>query len=327
MALLDCIIIGGSYAGLSAALTLGRARRSVLVLDAGEPRNAASQSIHNLAGNEGISPIAWREKILTELAAYKTVRVEHGRAASASKASDKFSVDYESGPKSHQATSRTLLLSMGVSAAFPALLSSLPTDKSLWWGTKVFHCPYCSAYEASHSGTMAILALPHQSANDATAMTGQLSVWAPGRVELLRNGAEWALDAAQTGALEKNGVGVVSEKVEGVELDEATGDVVVKFADGAREPTRRFASLHLRPQISLSSLSMVTSLGVALKGPFIAVDGMGKTSVPGVWAAGDCSEPKAQVALAIAAGTTAAFGVAGELGMVDWGEGKLGGRL
>jgi len=192
---------------------------------------------------------------------------------------------------------------------------------------RVFHCPYCSAFETSDK-PLGIIALPHTSANDAVGMAGQLSVWAPGKVTLLTDGRPWDKDgfnAAQMGAMEKNNVSIVTDKVASVTQDAGSADIVVEFASA--RPKLVLYSLHLRPTFSLASPDVIASLGPTQRGPIIQCDPMGKTSVPGLYAAGDAMDMKAQVELAISAGTVAAFGVAGELGMADWNDGALSGRL
>ncbi|KAI9014265.1 hypothetical protein DFJ74DRAFT_681967 [Hyaloraphidium curvatum] len=328
----DCIILGGSYAGLSCALALGRARRTVLVVDAGSPRNADSKSINNLAARDGIDPRTWRSSVLRDISTkYTTVRVADASTATSARkvAEGRFEVTIEpngDASRAETAVSRSVVLAMGVTAAFPKVLEGLPADRSRWWGSRVFHCPYCSAFENSDK-PLGILMLPNATPNDAVAQAGQLSVWCPGQVHLIMDGRQWDKDGfseAQKAALAANGVKVISAKVAAVTQDES-GDIRVAFVD--REPLV-LHSLHLRPPTSLSSPHIVSSLGPSLRGPsLIAVDGMGKTDIKGVWAAGDCAEPKAQVNLAIAAGSNAAFGVAGDLGMADWNDGKLGGRL
>lgn len=122
-----------------------------------------------------------------------------------------------------------------------------------------------------------------------------------------------------------NRVSLVTDPIASIAQDPATLDLIVSFTTG-RQPLVLY-SLHLRPTFSLASPSIVSSLGPTMRGPLIQTDPMGKTDSKGVWAAGDCMEGKAQVLLAMSTGTVAAFGVAGDLGLSDWNDGKLGGRL
>lgn len=167
-------------------------------------------------------------------------------------------------------------------------------------------------------------------------MVGQLSVWSPGNVTLLTNGRNWTrggeskdggggFNAAQLHLFEKNGTKIVQNPISEITQDSTTQDIKVVFADRNQSS---FHSLHLRPTITQSaSSSILSNLNPALRGPFIQTDTMGKTNIKGLYAAGDCMEPKAQVALAIASGMNAAFGVAGELGLEDWNAGVGGGKL
>lgn len=138
----DTIVLGGSYAGLTSALTLGRANRRVLVIDAGNPRNRASKGINNLPGNDGISAAAWKDNVLKELAAkYRTVRVVEGTATAATRVSEsptRFEVVYTAkhSDEAIKVVSKTVILAMGASHAMPAVLDRLPVDQSTWWGSR-----------------------------------------------------------------------------------------------------------------------------------------------------------------------------------------------
>lgn len=139
----DCIVLGGSYAGLTAALTLGRATRRVLVIDAGNPRNASSKGINNLPGSDGIAPGAWRNNVLKEIGKYPTVEIaEQSNVVSARRVSEtptRFEVAFHPNGNSNAGktvNSRTIILAMGVINAMPSILDGLSADKSLWWGSR-----------------------------------------------------------------------------------------------------------------------------------------------------------------------------------------------
>jgi thioredoxin reductase len=132
----DAIVIGGGAAGLSAALVLGRARRDVLVLDAGAPSNAPAHGIGGLLGHEGRPPVELLAAGRAELGRFSTVEVRDATAAHGqARADGTFAVDGEA--------ARTVLLATGMRYAVP----DLPGAAELW-GADLFHCPFCHGWEA-----------------------------------------------------------------------------------------------------------------------------------------------------------------------------------
>jgi len=134
----DAIIVGGGPAGLSAALVLGRSRRSVLVIDAGNPRNAASHALHNYLTRDGANPSRFLQLARREVAAYK-VEFRSGWVSAATCTDPGFKVRLKVGGT---LTARALLLSTGV-------VDELPTISNVrdFYGKGVHHCPYCDGYE------------------------------------------------------------------------------------------------------------------------------------------------------------------------------------
>jgi thioredoxin reductase len=137
--MLDVIIVGGGPAGLSAALTLGRACRQVLLCDADEPRNAASHSLHGFITRDGTNPNELRRMARAELSTYDTVEIRSARVADAQRHERSFEVTLEDGSR---LWSRTLLLATGVLDRLPAV----PGMDDLY-GRGVYHCPYCDGWE------------------------------------------------------------------------------------------------------------------------------------------------------------------------------------
>ena len=136
----DVVVVGGGAAGLSAALVLGRSRRSVLVVDAGEPRNARADHVHNYIGSEGVTPADLLAIGREEVHQYG-VDAHRGRASSASRTGDRFSVGLDDGTS---VLARRLVLATGV-------VDELPDVPGLAerFGRDVLHCPYCHGWEVA----------------------------------------------------------------------------------------------------------------------------------------------------------------------------------
>jgi len=137
----DALIIGGSFAGLSAALYIARARRSVCVVDTGLPRNRFAQHSHGFFSHDGSAPHAMLATARSQVAAYPTVTFVDGAAATAVKRSDGFTVTLASG---EELESVRLVLAFGISDDLPQIPGLAER-----WGASVLHCPYCHGYEFS----------------------------------------------------------------------------------------------------------------------------------------------------------------------------------
>ncbi|HWN10367.1 MAG TPA: NAD(P)/FAD-dependent oxidoreductase [Pyrinomonadaceae bacterium] len=140
----DVIIVGGGPAGLSAALVLGRCRRRVVVCDAGQPRNAASHGLHLFLTRDGIEPAQFLSIAREQLRPYDTVELRSARVSSAKRLTGGFEIKLEAqdGKPEGRVTARKLLLATGV-------VDTLPNIEGLaeFYGTSVFHCPYCDGWE------------------------------------------------------------------------------------------------------------------------------------------------------------------------------------
>ena len=285
----DVIVIGGSYAGLSAAMQLARARRRVLVVDAGRRRNRFAHHSHGFLTQDGSEAAAIAAQGRAQLQAYPTVAWANETVVSAAADGDQFRVGF---PDGGTAVGRRLVLATGVN-------DTLPPVEGLGerWGRSVFHCPYCHGYELDE-GDIGVLATGELSMHHAL----MLPDW--GRVTLFLNGA-FVPDAAQAAALAARGVTVEAAPVARIE-----GEAELVLADGRRLP---MAGLFVVPRTSLPSTgggaTLADQLGCALEagpmGDFVRTDAQQATSVPGVFCCGDMARAAGNVAFAVAGGAMA----------------------
>jgi thioredoxin reductase len=281
----DAIIVGGSYGGMAAALQLARARRRVLVVDAGQRRNRFASHSHGFLSRDGEPPGAIAAEARAQLLAYPGVTWIGGMVASAAPAEEGFRVRLEGGEQ-HEA--RRLVLAIGVVDSLP----DLPGLRERW-GSSVFLCPYCDGYELDqgHLGVLATgAAWFHQ------AML--IPEW--GRTTLFTNAACHP-DAQQRAALAARGVGIEDTPVLAVGGERAT----MRLQDGR---SIALDGLFLVPRTSFAS-PVASQLGCAMEegpmGPFIRTDDRKATSVPGVFACGDAARAAGSVSLAVGDGALA----------------------
>lgn len=285
----DAVIIGGSFAGLTAALQLGRASRSVTVIDAGAPRNRNSSAAHGVAGWDGLSPSAILERFRADLRAYPSVTQRSGTVTAIHGGDGAFSVTLADGEKS---AAKRIILAHGVRDILPDIPGLAQA-----WGQTVLHCPYCHGYEVK-GAALAVLATHPMSAHQALMLRADWSA----QVTLITGGmAGLDLDALATAGVQ----------IETRVLETATADdtgIDLSLSGGA---TARFAALFVGPRTSLTA-SPADQLGCALAdgpmGPFVKVGAMAQTSVPGVFAAGDLARPMPNINFALADGAQAGTG-------------------
>ncbi|QKY03866.1 NAD(P)/FAD-dependent oxidoreductase [Janthinobacterium lividum] len=282
----DAIIVGGSYAGLSAATQLARARRRVLVIDGGQRRNRYASHSHGFLTQDGSGTAAIAAEGKAQLLAYATVTWLDGTAtqAAASSDGDGFGVTLADGSVVH---GRRLVLATGVIDELPPVIGLAER-----WGGSVFHCPYCHGYELEQ-GAIGVLATGPLSMHHAL----MLPDW--GTVTFFLNGA-FEPDAAQLAQLAARGVTVVRASVARID---GVADVVM--ADGSRHV---MAGLFVATRTGLAS-SLAGELGCLLEdgamGPFVRTDEQKASSVPGVFCCGDAGRMAGSVAFAVADGAMA----------------------
>ncbi|MGW9250307.1 NAD(P)/FAD-dependent oxidoreductase [Streptomyces badius] len=302
----DVVIVGGGAAGLSGALALARARRSVLVIDAGEPRNAPASHVHNYLGRESTPPGELLAIGRGEAAGYGAEIVE-GRVASAQRLPGNgeergFRVVTEDG---RSVEARRLLVTTG-------LVDELPPVPGLAerWGREVLHCPYCHGHEVADR-PIGVLA------------TGPLAVhqalmwrqWSDDVTLFLHTGPEPTEEEYEQ--LAARGVAVVDGEVTGLEVadDRFTGVTLASGRVVPREALVVQARFTARSAVleSLGLEPVAQEMGGTVIGSYIPTDPTGATTVPGVWAAGNVTRLTEQVIGAAAAGLMAGGAVNGDL--------------
>ncbi|MBX2979066.1 MAG: NAD(P)/FAD-dependent oxidoreductase [Flavobacteriales bacterium] len=290
----DTIIIGGSYSGLSAALTLGRARRHVLVIDANEPCNARVPHSHNLLTHDGVPPHVLRTKARADVAKYPTVQFLDGRAEQLGGTDGAFTVRSSDGTE-HRG--RKLLLALGVR-------DELPPIKGLaeCWGISAAACPFCHGYEVRDQRLVVIGNAPEN-----VHYAKLIRNWSD-RLTLCSNGPS-RFDNEQHEALRKQGITLVENPIAEV-LHEQGQVKALLFADGSR---RDADTLFLRSDTIIPK-ALTEALGVErTELGLLKVDPMQRTNVPGVFASGDCTTPMRALSAAFASGTMAGAAITHEL--------------
>ncbi|GGY88548.1 NAD(P)/FAD-dependent oxidoreductase [Pseudoduganella plicata] len=298
---MDVIVIGGSFAGLSAALQLARARRRVLLIDAGEPRNRFAATAHGFLGQDGVAPHAIRATARAQLAAYPTVRFHEGAATAVTRSTtasaEGFSVTCADGSRHGAAR---LILATGVRDTLP----DVPGLRERW-GRTVLHCPYCHGYEL-HGAPVGVLAGHEKSAHQAALLPD----WGP--TTYFTQGA-FEPDGEQTALLTARGVTIERTPVVAL-LGEAPALTGVRLADGRVVP---LGGLFVAPRTDPGPLAGQLGCAVddGMTGPLVRVDAMQQTTVPGVYAAGDAATIMHNATFASAAGVMAGVAVHQSLAM------------
>jgi thioredoxin reductase len=288
----DVIIIGGSFAGLTAASHLARARRSVTILDTGLPRNRFAAAAHNVLGFDGVSPFDIREKALADVLAYPTARHASVEATGIGGVADDFVIRTLDGGIFN---ARRVLLAYGVRDIFP----DIPGFAECW-GHTVFHCPYCHGYEVA-DGRLGLLYTGPWSMHG----TVLLKEWTSD-LTLLTNGIE--LSAEDRATVEERGVAIRAEPIAAF-VHEQGKMIAVRFADGTQLAMDGvLANPRFRPSARLHEDIGVATTETAL-GPHIAAEEFGQTSVPGIFAAGDVAIARQAINVATYSGMNAGIGI------------------
>ncbi|WP_420867428.1 NAD(P)/FAD-dependent oxidoreductase [Actinomadura bangladeshensis] len=279
------MVIGGGPAGLSAALVLARARRDVTVVDAGEPRNATAEHMQGFLTRDGMPPAALLETGRTEVRGYGGEIVSGRVERAAGDAADGFALTLADGTALR---GRRLLVTTGVTDVLP----DIPGLQDRW-GREVQMCPYCHGWEVRDQRIVVLASSPN-----SVHQASLLRQWSPD-VTFLAAKAPTGEDAAR---LDARGIRVVEAEARRLIADD---DRVTGFelADGSVLPCD---AVFVAPTW-VAKDGPLTDLGCEIgDNGFVKVDETGRTSVPGVWAAGNVTFPGGQVIMAASAGSMAA---------------------
>jgi thioredoxin reductase len=298
----DVVVVGGGAAGLSAALVLSRARRSVAVVDAGHPRNAPAAHMQGFLGSDGLPPAELLARGRAEVAAYGGHLVAGTATAVTSHAASttddhRFEVTLAEGSSLR---ARRVLVTTGLRDVVPDV-----TGVRERWGRDLLHCPYCHGYEVRDQPLGVLGGTP-----EAVAHAQLLRQWS-GDVVLFTDGT--VLTADQRERLQARAIGVVDAAVVRlvVQDDLLTG---VEIAGGRVVPR---TAVFVRPGFDPRD-ALLAGLGCDTDDQgWVVVDAGGRTSVPGVWAAGNAVNPRAQVITAAGEGSAAAIAINNDLVEAD----------
>ncbi|WP_437492199.1 NAD(P)/FAD-dependent oxidoreductase [Sorangium sp. So ce1014] len=281
----DAVIVGGGPAGLSAALTLGRARKRVLLCDAGPPRNAAAALVHGFVTRDGTPPSEFRRIAREQLAPYDSVDARDVRVEGIDGDAGQFVVRTSAG----SVEARRVLLCTGMVDELP----SLPGYRELW-GRSVFQCPYCHAWEVRGSAFGYLVP-----AAEWLEWSMFLKGWTDD-VVAFTDGA-FAIPDETRRKLDRAQVRIEERRLAGLRARQ--GHLAAVQLEGGAEVPRDV--LFARPPQRQGPL--VGALGLTLDDQgFVVVDGHKQTSRPGIYAAGDLTTPVQSAILAAAAGAQAA---------------------
>lgn len=282
----DVIIIGGSYSGLSAGMSLGRSLREVLIIDSGLPCNRQTPHSHNFITQDGETPAAISAKAKLQVDLYKTVQFYNGLAIKATKIENGFEIKTESGDLF---TARKIVFATGVKDLLPEIKGFADC-----WGISVLHCPYCHGYEVKNEKT-AIIA----NGEMGFEFSKLISNWTKD-LRLCTNGKS-ELTLEQTEILKKNGVAIFEEEIDS--FDHNSGYVSnIVFKNGEKIDVKAiYARVPFEQHCPLPK-----DLGCEINEQgYLKVDFMQKTTIPGIYASGDATTQMRSVALAVSTGSFA----------------------
>jgi thioredoxin reductase len=290
----DVVVVGGGAAGLSAALVLGRARRRVAVVDVGTPRNAPAAHMHGFLSRDGMPPRDLLAAARAEARGYGVELVDDRVV----EATTGFTVRLAGG---RRLAARRLLLATGAVDELP----DLPGVRERW-GRDLLHCPYCHGWEVRDE-PIGVLGIGPGSVEHAHL----LRQWSDDVVFFAHT---YPVTASDRAALDVRGIEVVDGQVARLVVVDDRLDAV-QLADGRAIPR---TAVFIRPPLRTREDGLTESLGCDVdEAGLVRVEAAGRTSVPGVWAAGNATNPRAQVITAAGEGSAAAIDINADLVVED----------
>ncbi|MGN7705928.1 NAD(P)/FAD-dependent oxidoreductase [Chryseobacterium sp. 22543] len=290
----DVIIIGGSYSGLSAGMSLGRSLRNVLIIDNGKPCNRQTPHSHNFVTHDGKTPGEIANLAKKDVEKYNTVRFYNGTVIKTVKITGGFRIETSSGEKFH---AKKLILASGVKDVMP----DIPGFAECW-GISVIHCPYCHGYEVKNeiTGILSNGEMAYEFSKLIFNLTKNLTLFTNGKAVLTNE---------QTEKLKQNKIMLNEDEIEEIKHENGSIQKII-FKNGKEVSLQAlYAKIPFEQNLNVSD-----DLGCELtEQGFIKVDMMQKTNVPGVFACGDNVTMMRSVANAVAQGNFAGAVVNKEL--------------
>jgi thioredoxin reductase len=286
----EVIIIGGSYSGLSAAMSLGRSLRQVLIIDSGFPCNRQTPHSHNFLTQDGETPAVISAKAKLQVERYKTVQFYNGLATKAVKTESGFEVITELG---EVFTSKKILFATGVKDLLPEIKGLAEC-----WGISILHCPYCHGYEVKGEKTAVVA-----NGDMGFEYAKMISNWTKD-LRLLTNGKS-TLTLEQTEVLNKHNIQVIESEIESFEHENGIIQQII-FQNQSKIDIR---AVYFRPALE-QHCPLLEVLGCDFtENGLIQVDFMQKTTIDGVFASGDCTTQMRSVAFAVSTGSFAGVAI------------------
>ncbi len=297
---MDCAIIGGGPAGLNAALVLGRARRHTLLFDHNRPRNAVTRESHGFITRDGISPSQFRQLAHRDIAKYPGITVKPDKVTGISRAAGGYIVETGSGAGFK---TRTVILATGLKEVLPAV-----PGVGAYYGISLFSCPYCDGWELRDQPLVVI-----SESSNAFVTAQMVAQWS--KDLLLCTNGRAVLDAEQADMLERKGIKVERRRI--AALGGEAGMLRTVAMEGGYE-YRRSGGFVIPAWDHASPLGKALGCSMTPDGALLT-DALGRTSVPGIYAAGDVSVVSpSQVVIAAGEGSKAAIGVNTDLTREDF---------
>jgi thioredoxin reductase len=286
----DVIIIGGSYAGLSAAMALGRSLRRVLIIDSGLPCNRQTPHSHNFVTHDGEIPSVIAEKAKSQVMKYDTVAFHHGVATEGKATDTGFAIRTQSG---EEFNAQKLIFATGVIDIMPDI-----DGFSECWGTSILHCPYCHGYEVKgvKTGILANGFIAYHLGQLIRNWTKDLTIFTNGESSLTKD---------QTEQLAKHKIPIIEKEVASLRHENGYINQII-FSD---QSTFDLKAIYAHPDIE-QHCKIPEQLGCEFTNQgLLYIDSLHKTSVHGVFACGDSTSPLRSVANAVATGNLAGAAV------------------
>jgi thioredoxin reductase len=288
----DCVILGGGPAGLNAALVLGRARRTVLVFDDNQPRNAVTQETHGFLTRDGVKPNEFRHLAHQDISKYPSVEIRPTRITDVRNHEGLFELGASNGAV---VRARTIILATGLKEILPAIV-----DIHDYYGKSVFSCPYCDGWELKEKPLIVIAEEGQQAFHMAKI------VWNWSRDVLVCTNGHASLTQEQKETLQRNEIQVVEDTITALV---GKNGMLERVMFASHEESTRQGGFVVPQRSQASGFGALLGCDMNALGG-IVTDDFGRTTIPGVYAAGDASVViPSQLIIAAASGSRAAAGV------------------